>query len=176
MSQPSSDKYVYFTVGVLKDSETLEALRQDAIKHHMIDYPGQLIAMRLAEHYEMMHNVTVEPVMRVPIKPAEAEEKEKPNFSTSPHPVHPIHLTPAPPLTPSPTNPSFPSVRPFTPLALPASNGQTAHHHSSPNNNLYGGQNTGKMRALRPADSEIISTSPNADLNADEAADYWDAL
>ncbi len=174
MSQSSSDKYVYFTVGVLKDSETLEALRQDAIKHHMIDYPGQLIAMRLAEHYEMMHNVTIQPVMRVPVKAEEDEEREKSTFSTSPHPVHPIHLTPAPPPTPSSTNSSFPSVRPFTPLSLPASNGQTGHH-SSPNNS-FGGQNTGKMRALRPADNEIISTSPNADLNADEAADYWDAL
>jgi hypothetical protein len=174
MSQSSSDKYVYFTVGVLKDSETLEALRQDAIKHHMIDYPGQLIAMRLAEHYEMMHNVTIQPVMRVPVK--EDEEREKSTFSTSPHPVHPIHLTPAPPPSLSPTNSSFPSARPFTPLSMPTSNGQT-RHHSSPNNNSYGGgQNTGKMRTLRPADNEIISTSPNADLNADEAADYWDAL
>ncbi len=171
MSQSSSDKYVYFTVGVLKDSETIEALRQDAIKHHMIDYPGQLIAMRLAEHYEMMHNVTIQPVMHVPVK--EAEEREKSTFSTSPHP---IHLTPAPPPTPSSTNSSFPSMRPFTPLSLPTGNGQTGHHSSTSNNAYGGGQNTGKMRALRSADNEIISTSPNADLNADEAADYWDAL
>ena len=54
MSQSSSDKFMYFTVGLLKSSEALEALRQDAVKHHMIDNPGQLIALRLTEYYESL--------------------------------------------------------------------------------------------------------------------------
>ncbi len=164
MSQSSSDKYVYFTIGVLKDSQTLEALRQDAVKHHMVDHPGQLIALRLAEHYEMMHNVTIQPVVRVSV---EADEKEKSIHSTAPHPVH---LTPAPPATPIAPMPTNPAVRSFTPT--PANQGQ----HIPNTNNSFMNQNTGRMRALRTESESIISTSPNADQNADEAADYWNAL
>ena len=53
MSQ-DREKYLYFTVGLLKDSSTLDALWRDALKYHMIDQPGKLIALRLTEHYEMM--------------------------------------------------------------------------------------------------------------------------
>ncbi len=53
MSQ-DREKYLYFTVGLLKDSSTLDALWQDALKYHMIDQPGKLIALRLTEHYEMI--------------------------------------------------------------------------------------------------------------------------
>ena len=163
MSQSSSDKYVYFTIGVLKDSQTLEALRQDAIKHHMVDYPGQLIALRLAEHYELMHNVTIQPVVRVPM---EADEKEKSIHSTAPHP---IHLTPAPPVTPMASMPNNSSARSF----MPTPTNQVQHIPNS--NNPFMSQSTGRMRSLR-TENEIISTSPNADQNADEAADYWNAL
>jgi len=52
MSQ-ESDKYLYFKVGLLKESFTTEALRQYASKYHMIDQPGRLIALRLTEYYEM---------------------------------------------------------------------------------------------------------------------------
>ena len=171
MSQSSSDKYVYFTIGVLKDSETLEALRQDAIKHHMIDHPGQLIALRLAEYYEMMHNVTVQPVMRVPVEATE-EPSTSPQPAQAPQAVHPIHLTPP---APAPINSS---VRPFTPMPMPTGQGQFTSHPNSNNSfaNQGTGGNTGRMRALRPESESIISTSPNADQNADEAADYWNAL
>lgn len=53
MSQ-HSDKYLYFNVGLLKDSFALQALWQDALKYHMIDQPGKLIALRLTEYYELM--------------------------------------------------------------------------------------------------------------------------
>ena len=43
------EKYLYFNVGLLKSSYTLNALWQDALKHHMIDQLGQLIAFRLTE-------------------------------------------------------------------------------------------------------------------------------
>jgi hypothetical protein len=48
------EKYLYFNVGLLKDSFALEALWQDALKYHMIDQPGKLIALRLTEYYELM--------------------------------------------------------------------------------------------------------------------------
>src|SRR5260221_11691917 len=54
MSQDLEEKYVYFKVGLLKNSFGLDALWQDALKYHMIDQPGKLIALRLTEHYEMM--------------------------------------------------------------------------------------------------------------------------
>ena len=48
------EKYLYFDVGLLKNSFALDALWQDALKYHMIDQPGKLIALRLTEYYEMM--------------------------------------------------------------------------------------------------------------------------
>lgn len=53
MSQ-DSDKYLHFNVGLLKESFALEALWQDALKYHMIDQPGKLIALRLTEYYELL--------------------------------------------------------------------------------------------------------------------------
>jgi hypothetical protein len=48
------EKYLTFHVGLLKNSFALDALWQDALKYHMIDQPGKLIALRLTEYYEMM--------------------------------------------------------------------------------------------------------------------------
>ena len=48
------EEYLYFTVGLLKNSFALDALRQDALKYHMIDQPAKLIALRLTEYYELM--------------------------------------------------------------------------------------------------------------------------
>src|SRR2546421_12728915 len=53
MSQ-DPEKYLYFNVGLLKNSFALDALRQDALKYHMIDQPAKLIALRLTEYYELM--------------------------------------------------------------------------------------------------------------------------
>jgi hypothetical protein len=53
MSQ-DREKYLYFTVGFLKNSSTMDALWQDALKYHMIDQPGKLIALRMTEYYEMI--------------------------------------------------------------------------------------------------------------------------
>jgi hypothetical protein len=50
------ERYLYFTVALLKDSAALDALWQDALKYHMIDQPGKLIAMRLTEYYEIKAN------------------------------------------------------------------------------------------------------------------------
>src|SRR5437763_14928963 len=53
MSQ-DPEKYLYFNVGLLKNSFALDALRQDALKYHTIDEPDRLIALRLTEYYELM--------------------------------------------------------------------------------------------------------------------------
>ncbi|GHO95228.1 hypothetical protein KSF_052760 [Reticulibacter mediterranei] len=53
MSQ-HSEKYLHFNVGLLKESFALQALWQDALKYHMIDQPGKLIALRLTEYYELV--------------------------------------------------------------------------------------------------------------------------
>ena len=45
------EKYLNFNVGLLKNSFALDALWQDALKYHMIDQPGKLIALRLTEYY-----------------------------------------------------------------------------------------------------------------------------
>ena len=59
------EKYLYFTVGLLKNSFALDALSQDALKYHLIDQPGKLIALRLTEYYEMMAPGNLHPVARI---------------------------------------------------------------------------------------------------------------
>jgi hypothetical protein len=49
-----TEKYEYFTVGLLKNSFTLEVLEADARKHHMIENPARLIALRLTEYYDLL--------------------------------------------------------------------------------------------------------------------------
>ena len=52
-----TDKYQYFTVGLLKSSFALEALKADAAKHHMVEQPARLIALRLTEYYDLLARV-----------------------------------------------------------------------------------------------------------------------
>ncbi|MBA2677485.1 MAG: hypothetical protein H0U76_03690 [Ktedonobacteraceae bacterium] len=59
------ERYLYFTVALLKDSNALDALWQDALKYHMIDQPGKLIAMRLTEYYEIKANSMISPTTGV---------------------------------------------------------------------------------------------------------------
>jgi hypothetical protein len=66
MSQ-DQEKYLYFTVGLLRNSFALDALSQDALKYHLIDQPGKLIALRLTEYYEMMARGTLHPGARMPL-------------------------------------------------------------------------------------------------------------
>jgi len=53
----NTDKYQYFTVGFLKSSFALEALKADAAKHHMIEQLAKLIALRLTEYYDLLARV-----------------------------------------------------------------------------------------------------------------------
>jgi hypothetical protein len=165
MSQSSSEKFLYFTVGLLKGSAALDALRQDATKHHMVDQPGQLIALRITEYYEMMNQGIVQPVVRVPavLLPLESEQMPSAENSASPQPFpipfqSPASLTnvlsqqaPAPVFTPSP---SFDKSEPESALS----------------------QLTGRASILRQDNENVVSVSSAAEKNADEAADYWSTL
>lgn len=147
MSQNSSDKYIYFSVGLLKNSSALEALRQDALKHHMIDQPGRLIALRLTEYYEMMNEGIVQPVVKVPAMFVPVSEGKEENEQTQQSPAN---------STPQVNQPTMP-----------------VHTAGS---NAFIRQLTGKLRALQQNGDNIIATSRDAEQNADDAADYWSTL
>ncbi len=110
------EQYQYFTVGLLKDSFALEALKADAMKHHMIEQPDKLIALRLTEYYDLLARVTPTR-LQIPRCSASGADMEV-GFSES--------------------------------LAV-EDEAQPAYE----------------------AVDEIVTASPNAEQNADEAADYW---
>ncbi|MBV9689735.1 MAG: hypothetical protein JO202_08475 [Ktedonobacteraceae bacterium] len=113
------EQYQYFTVGLLKNSFALEALKADALKYHMIEQPDKLIALRLTEYYELLARVT-------------------PTHLEMPHPT----------ASSADVEVSFRESLPVEREAQPA------------------------YRVV----NEIIAASPDADQNADEAADYWAKL
>jgi hypothetical protein len=181
MSQAPADKFLYFTVGLLKDSDALEALRQDAVKHHMIDNPGQLIALRLSEYYEMMNKGIVQPVVRIPavISPVEtlANMRSERNISA------PLS-NPGAPISNSGITGASPSYETQGPQGPSTQAGQVGRLIQQPGqpmpSSTYGSppvsQVTGRMRAMMKEGDTIVSTSSNADQNADDAADYWSVL
>ena len=130
MSQ-DREKYLYFTVGLLKNSSAIDALWQDALKYHMIDQPGKLIALRLTEYYELV-----------------AQGGLHPGASA---------LMPA---TPRVTSNGFASGdnEAMTTASSPGLNG------ASPLNDYASD------------DESIVAASPDAEQNADEAAEYWARL
>lgn len=161
MSQSSSEKFLCFTVGLLKDSEALESLRQDAVKHHMIDNPGQLIALRLTEYYEMMNKGIVQPAIRVPALMTPVEPEIKPKVAQRSSVQSRAAMEPAA---------SYSSIEidePVLPTRFSSISEPTATSVS---------QVTGRMRALMKEGDGIVPTSNNAEQNADEAADYWSVL
>jgi hypothetical protein len=87
------ERYLYFTVALLKDSFALDALWQDALKYHMIDQPGKLIAIRLTEYYEIMASGVLPSVASVSITANNqqqetgngASREEYPSFQPSPN-------------------------------------------------------------------------------------------
>jgi len=123
------EKYLYFHVGLLKNSFALDALWQDALKHHMVDQPGQLIALRLTEYYEMMAQGILHPGVRVPIAAA----------------------------------PTATGNRGGGEEMVAASS--TGINGTNPL--------TSQVDAYHPGDETIVAASPDAEQNADEAAEYW---
>ena len=49
------DKYQYLLIGLLKESDGLKWLLEDAKQHHMEDQLAKLAAIRLTEFYEQQH-------------------------------------------------------------------------------------------------------------------------
>ena len=131
MSQ-DSEKYHYFNVGLLKNSFALDALRQDALKYHMIDQPDQLIALRLTEYYELMAGGVLPVGIAVPrtVSVAASSKREGSEDMT------PVNST------------GSNSISPMT----------------------------GQMGTYHPDGENIVAASPDAEQNADEAAEYWARL
>lgn len=123
------EKYLYFTVGLLKDSFALDALRQDALKYHMIDRPDQLIALRLTEYYELIARGVLPPGISVPLAtmPLGSGTRD--------------------------------GRKQWTPANAPGSTGT--------------GPVAGQAAASPAEEESIVAVSPDAEQNADEAADYW---
>lgn len=48
------EKYQYLLIGLLKDSDALRWLLEDARQHHMEDQLAKLAAIRLTEYYEQL--------------------------------------------------------------------------------------------------------------------------
>jgi hypothetical protein len=126
------EKYFYFQVGLLKNSFALDALWQDALKYHMVDQLGQLIALRLTEYYELMVRGALPPgaeglFAAMSAASSKRSGREEPTTASS-----------------------------------PGSNGASSL--------------TGHLDASYPGDESIITASPDAEQNADEAAEYWTRL
>jgi hypothetical protein len=194
MSQ-DTEKYLYFKVGLLKDSFALEALWQDALRYHMIDQPAKLIAMRLTEYYELTKKGPVHSTENIPMPMA-------PIASTL-IPTAPATSTPAPTVptaptasTPAPTastafrdrgnkeeieipTSSTPTIRPpatSSPVAHPPVIRPTARPATPALNTKVTSTTTDQAGAV-PAEGELsIAVSSEVDQNAEEAADYWSLL
>jgi hypothetical protein len=169
MSQTSSEKFLYFTVGLLKGSAALEALRQDATKYHMIDHPGQLIALRLTEYYELISQGIIQPGAQVPAPPAPETTtgQEQVAETDAPQRTVPTSIVPSTNVQPQPASMGQSHGR------LPAYT-DTMDASASSTNMLN--QLTGKMRAFRRENDNVLSVSPSAEQNADDAAEYWSTL
>ena len=169
MSQNPSEKFLYFTVGLLKGSTALEALRQDATQYHMIDHPGQLIALRLTEYYELISQGTIKPVAHVPAVQSspETETTEQTSSAETHVPEHSVPVS-----FPSPTTQPTNVQPPPAPVSIHSHTSSAGHSDSTSSLN----QLTGKMRALRRDKETIVTVSSAAEQNADEAADYWSTL
>lgn len=131
MSQ-DPDKYLYFHVGLLKNSFALDALQQDALKYHMIDQPDQLIALRLTEYYELMARGVLPPGIGASLALDVAANARKNGGEEM-----------------TPTN-------------------STASNSANPT--------TGQAGAYHSDEENIVTASPDAEKNADEAAEYWARL
>ena len=132
MSQDLEEKYVYFNVGLLKNSFGLDALWQDALKYHMIDQPGKLIALRLTEYYEMKARGILHPGSGVPIAatpPAIGNGGGREGMTAT-------------------SSPGFNGIAPMT----------------------------GQAGDANPGEESIVTASPDAEQNAEEAAEYWARL
>jgi hypothetical protein len=155
-----AEKYLYFKVGLLKNSFALEALWQDALRYHMTDQPAKLIAMRLTEYYELTHKGQVPPATSIstptnpsiPMTPNGREDKEEietPTLSSPASHALAAHLSATSPV-----------VRPVTPTPNAKATSTTANQAGN----------------FHPEGEISVTVSAEVDQNAEEAADYWSLL
>jgi hypothetical protein len=126
------EKYLYFNVGLLKNSFALDALWQDAMKYHMVDQPEKLIALRLTEYYEMIGRGILHPGPSVSIA--------------------------------------------ATPTATGNEGGREGMAGASSTGINGASLMTDQVGDFHPDDESIVAASPDAEQNADEAAEYWARL
>lgn len=131
MSQ-DPEQYRYFSVGLLKNSFALDAVQQDALKYHLVDQPGQLIALRLTEYYELMAGKVLPPGMCVSLTVGVAASGTRD------------------------------SREEITPESSTGSNDTSSL--------------AGHVDAYPPNEENIVAASPDAEQNADEAAEFWARL
>ncbi|HLZ61146.1 MAG TPA: hypothetical protein VKR06_29700 [Ktedonosporobacter sp.] len=145
MSQ-DSEKYLHFHVALLKDSFAMDALRQDALKYHMIDHPGQLIALRLTEYYEIMARGLVPPVASVSIATSAAARKSSQGAQGS---------------------------------GLAADTNGGDKEGMTTTSSVEGNEAASATEQLDDQNTDgdrMVAASPDAEQNAEEAADYWTLL
>jgi hypothetical protein len=154
MSQ-DAEKYLYFKVGLLKNSFALEALWQDALRYHMTDQPAKLIAMRLTEYYELTQKGQVPPGTSTP-KPTNPSILTKPNHKGDDEEIETLAS-------------SSPALHA---LAAGLSARQPATHPVTPAPSTTTNQAGGPY----PEGEISVTVSAEVDQNAEEAADYWSLL
>lgn len=166
MSQDAG-KFLYFKVGLLKDSDALDALWQDALKHHMVDQPEKLMALRLTEYYEMIAqgvlNSTTKSVT-LPPAPHVGEERVAPASNASA--VH-----------------NYSAGGSGTNYTVSSGSGtnQTATVGSGNYSTQSAASTVPTATGARPAEmylvDDIAMAAPqDAQQNAEDAADYWSLL
>src|SRR5579859_2744955 len=175
MSQ-DPEKYLYFSVGLLRGSPALNALLQDALRYHMIDQPGQLIAMRLTEYYELLTSGNV---------PSMAPISAPPPISTLPPPLdegvqrerlqHPssFNSTSREKAESSLVLNGAQKEKAESTLVFNGAQKEKAESTLILNNP---GSTNGQSQQSHPSIQETFASPAGAEQNAEEAADYWKLL
>lgn len=197
------EKYLYFSVGLLRGSLALNALWQDALKYHMVDQPGQLIAMRLTEYYEALARENARSVAdgrtsTIPLAPlpssmlspllkeAAGEATSPPKIVTPGHGQNEVtHILKHPGTEVTSQSGSTVDSLSETP-SLPLDDYVVRHA----NNEIKGGEiglvrpqsesaissQEGSSHAEEQKNTEVFASSAGAEQNAQAAADYWTML
>jgi hypothetical protein len=161
MSQ-DTEKFLYFKVGLLKDSSALDALWQDALKHHMIDQPAKLIAMRLTEYYEIVSQGLLHPIAEVSRSTPQAAAQDN-----SAQEVVPVY-------TASSSNGNH-DTNGSSPMTTPTANDTI----NRPAKSIESESTRAVNAVVKDSTTQEIFPVLNiadAEQNAEEAANYWNLL
>jgi hypothetical protein len=153
------EKYLYFNVGLLRGSPALNALWQDAMRYHMIDQPGQLIAIRLTEYYEQLASGNMSPTASTPTSP--------PTSALPPPRDEGMQNEPPPSLN------TMSREKEESTLAFNGSYREKNENTLILNNPSLA---NGYRQQSHSYTQETFASSSGAEQNAEEAADYWKLL